>query len=197
MSFDREAALRDAMLLFWQHGYEATSVGALTAAMGVTAPSLYAAFGDKKRLFLEAVDRYLGGRDTPRRSIEMAASAGDAAERLLRDAAAGFTGAGTPSGCLLASAAISCSAQAADVQAELAGIRRGIEAALRLRIEADVAAGVLAAETDAEGLAGQVFAVVQGMSTLARDGAPREKLLRVADSVMRAWPAAGDDRGGG
>ena len=66
LSFDRQAALHQAMLLFWQHGYEATSLSGLTAAMGVTPPSIYAAFGDKKRLFLEAVAHYLSGPVTRR-----------------------------------------------------------------------------------------------------------------------------------
>src|SRR5712692_5869572 len=56
--FDREAALERAIDVFWRHGYEATSVSDLTAAMGVNPPSLYAAFGDKEKLFLEAVERY-------------------------------------------------------------------------------------------------------------------------------------------
>src|SRR5687768_4018099 len=57
-SFDRDAALERAMELFWRQGYESTSISDLTAAMGITPPSLYAAFGDKERLFLEAVERY-------------------------------------------------------------------------------------------------------------------------------------------
>ena len=188
LSFDREAALHQAMLLFWRHGYEGTSLSDLTAAMGVTAPSVYTAFGDKKRLFFEAVDRYLSGRDTPARSIGQAASARDAALALLQAAAVAFTGADTPSGCLLASAAISCSSAGSDVKAELASIRSGIETALRNRIEADVAGGRMPPATDAEALAGHVVAVVQGMSTLARDGAARDKLLRVVDTAMQAWP---------
>ncbi|HZC78142.1 MAG TPA: TetR/AcrR family transcriptional regulator, partial [Ktedonobacterales bacterium] len=57
-SFDREAALERAIDVFWRHGYEATSVSDLTSAMGINPPSLYAAFGDKEKLFLEAVERY-------------------------------------------------------------------------------------------------------------------------------------------
>lgn len=189
LSFDREAALHRAMLLFWRHGYEATSLSELTAAMGVTAPSIYTAFGDKKRLFLEAVDRYLSGPDTPTRMIDEAATARDAAWALLRAAATGFTGADTPPGCLLASSAISCSAAAADVQGELAALRRGIEACLRRRIVEAVETGEVEAGTDADALAGHVMAVIQGMSTLARDGASREKLMRVAATAMLAWPA--------
>src|SRR5258708_36834513 len=59
--FDREAALEAAMRLFWSRGYEATSVSDLVAVMGITPPTLYGAFRDKKRLFLEAGGRYQTG----------------------------------------------------------------------------------------------------------------------------------------
>src|ERR1700737_4190586 len=107
LSFDRDAALHQAMLLFWRHGYEATSLSDLTAAMGVTPPSIYTAFGDKKRLFREAVDRYLSGPVTSESIIAEAASARVAAMSLLKASAIAFTGADTPPGCLLASSAIS------------------------------------------------------------------------------------------
>ena len=188
LSFDRDAALHQAMLLFWRHGYEATSIAALTAAMSVTPPSIYAAFGDKKRLFLEAVARYLSGPVTAATLIDDAPTARAAASSLLHAAAMGFTGEGTPPGCLLASAAISCSADAADVQAELAALRSGIEARLTGRITRAVITGEMPDWSDADALSGHVMCVIQGMSTLARDGAPREKLLRVAELAMRVWP---------
>jgi AcrR family transcriptional regulator len=187
LSFDRGAALHQAMLLFWRHGYEATSLSELTAAMGVTPPSIYAAFGDKKRLFLEAVGHYLSGPVTSGQIIDEAVTAQEAAWGLLQAAATGFTGLDTPPGCLLASSAISCSAAAADVQHELAVIRRAIEERLANRILRGIEAGEMDSGTDAEALAGHVMAVIQGMSTLARDGAGRERLTRVAKTAMRAW----------
>jgi AcrR family transcriptional regulator len=187
LSFDREAVLDRAMLLFWRHGYEATSLTELTAAMGVTPPSIYTAFGDKKQLFLEAVHRYLSGPVTSESIIGSASTARDAAAGLLHAAAVGFTGSDTPPGCLLASSAISCSAAAADVQEELAAIRRKIEARLK-KIDSDISSGALPAGTDAAALAGHTMAVIQGMSTLARDGAKRDKLERVMETAMRAWP---------
>ncbi len=189
LSFDREAALDRAMRLFWHHGYESTSLADLTRAMGITPPSLYAAYGDKKRLFREAVRRYLGHPLPPSEVIAATPTAAGAARGLIEGAAAAFTGTDTPPGCLLASSAIACSAEAADVREELAAIRRGIEASLRDRIARGIRDGELAAGTDAETLAAYVIAVLQGMSTLARDGASRAKLLRVAATAMLAWPA--------
>lgn len=180
-SFDREAALDSAMLLFWRHGYEATSLADLTAAMGIGPPSLYAAFGDKKSLFRAAVGRYLAGPVTSASLIAAAPSGLAAARSLLQAAAVGFTGADTPPGCLLATGAISCSAEAADIQGELAAIRRDIEATLRERLISERL-------PEAEALAAHVMAVIQGMSTLARDGAPRERLLAVAEIALAGWP---------
>jgi AcrR family transcriptional regulator len=188
LSFDRDAALHSAMLLFWQHGYEATSLSDLTAAMGVTPPSIYSAFGDKKQLFRQAVSRYLSGPVTSQSIIDSAATAREAAKALLHAAAVGFTGTHTPPGCLLASAAISCSEDAVDVREELAAIRRKIEASLKKKIDSDMSSGLLPPGTDAAALAGHTMAVIQGMSTLARDGAKRDKLKRVTETAMRAWP---------
>src|SRR4051812_12815037 len=61
LSFDRAAALERAMHVFWERGYEAASIADLTAAMGITPPSLYTAFGDKEHLFLEAIEAYGNG----------------------------------------------------------------------------------------------------------------------------------------
>jgi AcrR family transcriptional regulator len=188
LSFDREAALHQAMLLFWRHGYEGTSLSDLTAAMGVTPPSIYAAFGDKRTLFLEAVARYASGPVTAESIILNASSSRDAAWGLLHSSAIAFTGFDTPPGCLLATAAISCSAAAQDVQPELTAIRDSIGASLRRKIAEDIAAERLPALTDADALAGFIMAVIQGMSTLARDGASREKLLRIASVAIAAWP---------
>ena len=191
LSFDREQATQKAMLLFWEHGYEATSLNDLTAALNVTPSSIYTAFGDKKGLFLAAVQRYTSGPITSDSIIQEAATAREAASGLLRAAAIGFTGESTPRGCLLASSAISCSAMAQDVRGTLASLRKAIEASLRDKIKRSIKDGSLPPVADAAALAAHTMAVIQGMSTLARDGAARATLLRVVDTAMRCWPSAG------
>ena len=190
LSFDRDIALEQAMLTFWRYGYETTSIVDLTTAMGVTAPSLYTAFGDKKRLFLEAIRRYAGDPETMMRAIDGGATAFDVARDMLTAAAVAFTGKTTPKGCLLASATASGSSDSADVQRAVANIRASIDERIRARIERDVAARLLPAETDAAALSGVVMTVIQGMSTLARDGASRARLLAIAEAAMHAWPMA-------
>ena len=188
LSFDRATALEQAMLTFWRHGYETTSIVDLTAAMGVTPPSLYAAFGDKKRLFLEAMRLYAGDPEAIAQAIDGAPTAYDAARDMLMGSAMAFTGEDTPKGCLLASATASGSSASTDVQQAVAAIRLRIAAQLRTRIERDVASGALGSNTDAEALSALVIALIQGLSVLARDGATRASMIAVVDAALGAWP---------
>lgn len=190
LSFDRATALERAMHAFWRHGYETTSVAALTAAMGVTAPSLYAAFGDKQALFLEAMRLYAGESAALGAALDQAPSARAGIGAMLDASARAFTGAATPPGCLLASATASGSPAALPVQQAVTAVRRDIGELLRRRIAADIASAALPAGTDAQALADLFIGVIQGMSVLARDGVPRERLLALATQALTALPAS-------
>ena len=188
LSFDRDAALQAAMLTFWRHGYETTSIADLTDAMGITAPSLYTAFGDKRRLFLEAVRLYAGDPEDTARAIEGAPTAYDAVRDLMMKAATVYTGEETPRGCLLASATASGSVESRDVQDAVAQVRRRIAVQLETRIARDIANGRLPNDAQASRLAGLALALMQGMSVLARDGASRDDLVAIVDAALKAWP---------
>ncbi|MYV66919.1 TetR family transcriptional regulator [Streptomyces sp. SID2131] len=187
-SFDRSTALEQATMAFWEHGYETTSVSDLTRAMGISAPSLYAAFGDKKTLFEEVVETYVlshgayGGR-----AFAEEPTARDAVGRMLREAAGLFTESGHPRGCLVISAATNCSTP--EVEEALRDRRNANLAFFEDRIRRDVESGGLPAGTDPGALARFSGAVLQGMSQQARDGATAEELAAVAEAAMRAWPA--------
>ncbi len=187
LSFDRERALRQAMLLFWRHGYESTSLNDLTSTIGVKPSSIYTVFKDKKSLFLESVSLYLSGPVTSQTIINDAATGYEAAQGLLHAAAIGFTGKDTPAGCLLATSAISCSQASSDVQSHLAAIRLGIEQELREKIKQSIKLRHLPKTADAFALAAHTMAVIQGLSTMARDGATRAKLLKVSNLAMQVW----------
>jgi AcrR family transcriptional regulator len=187
LSFDREDVLEKAMLAFWESGYETTSISDLTAAMGVTAPSLYAAFGSKQQLFLEAVHRYAGDHNALEQAMARAPTAREAVAEMLRGAAVLYTGDTTPRGCLLASAAATGSPEAAEVRVVVAAQRRAVRDIIIRRIEADLAKRNLLPDTPAAVLADLAIAVMQGMSVLARDGADRERLLAVAETTTAGW----------
>ncbi|MCX5258526.1 TetR/AcrR family transcriptional regulator [Streptomyces canus] len=186
-SFDRATALEKAILAFWEHGYEATSVSDLTRVMGIGAPSLYAAFGDKRSLFEEVVQEY-GARygSFGDRALAEEPTVRAAMERMLREAAVEYTAPGRPHGCLVIHAATNCSSP--EVEESLRVRRNANIAAFESRVRAGIAAGELSADTDAAALARHVGAVIQGMSQQARDGASREELEAVAEIAMAIWP---------
>lgn len=191
LSFDREKALHKAMVQFWRTGYETTSVSALTRAMEITAPSLYAAFVDKETLFLETLHRYgTLGPKTARETIREAPSAREAARRLLEGSAHWFTQEDTPSGCLVASAASTGSDTSSRVRAALRQARCEIQDALQEKAQQDIQCGRLPIVANAFALSAVTVALIQGMSTLARDGASRTDLLQMVDALMAAWPSA-------
>ncbi|HWI11797.1 MAG TPA: TetR/AcrR family transcriptional regulator [Burkholderiaceae bacterium] len=191
LSFDRDAALDRAMHVFWEHGYEAASISDLTAAMGITPPSLYTAFGDKERLFLEAIERYgKGPGGFGQRALDEEPTARGAIQRLLEEAAAELTEECHPLGCMMVMATTNCSVAAEHVQTALAKRRALGVSNIQARIQRGIADGELPPDTDAGALANFYATVYQGMSMQAKDGAPRASLLASVAMAMRSWPPA-------
>jgi AcrR family transcriptional regulator len=186
-SFDRETALERAIMAFWERGYEATSVSDLTRAMGIGAPSLYAAFGDKRALFDEVVQVYAARYGSfPARALAEEPTARAAVRRMLREAAAEYTAPGRPHGCLVVHAATNCTTP--EVEQALRDRRNANITAIESRIRADIASGELPSGTDAAALARHAGAMIQGMSQQARDGASRAELEALAEIAMTIWP---------
>jgi AcrR family transcriptional regulator len=188
-TFDRDDALQRAVDVFWEHGYDATSVALLSQAMGISPPSLYSAFGDKRTLFLETLDRYLHtfGAFTARALTEEPTAHG-AIARVLHEAAAAYTRPDHPRGCLLITAATNCTPQSDDIKAHLRDLRIAGMNALEQKFTTAVGVRELPADTDADALAAFYSAVIQGMSAKARDGATRDDLDDIAAVALRAWP---------
>ncbi len=177
------------MEVFWRHGYEATSINELTAAMGINPPSLYAAFGDKEHLFLEAVDRYrTAATETVTNTLDEAPTAREGVARLLEHSAVEMTKGDRPAGCMVVTSAMNCSAGSEHVQSTLAEHRAANGAIIKARIARGIAEGEMPVDTDPCALARFYETVIQGMTIQARDGASREALLAVGEAAMRAWP---------
>jgi len=187
--FDREAALDAAMQVFWIKGYEGASIAALTEAMGINPPSLYAAFGDKEQLFLEAVERYVNARvDSCPYAAERTAYA--AMERLLTYMAQELTEtAKHPGGCMMMMAAATSANASPKLQKALADMRAAGRERIRARIKRGIADGDVPPGTDAGALADFYSAILTGMSQQARDGASRRSLLATAERAMSLFPA--------
>ena len=183
------------MLLFWRKGYEATSMNDLCGAMGVRSPSLYAAFGSKEALYLEAVEHYvqtfgppvwdrLAEGATARAGVEKFLIAGT--ERLPKSRT-------VPAGCMAALAAVS-DEWPASIARVVKKVRLDMLGTLRARLEEAVAKGELPAATDIDGLSRFYLGVFQGMAVQARDGATPAELRAFAAAAMAAWPGEGQRR---
>ncbi|MEW1889367.1 TetR/AcrR family transcriptional regulator [Streptomyces sp. IBSBF 3010] len=189
-SFDRDAALAAAVRLFWERGYGATSIGELTEAMGIRPASLYAAFGDKRSLFEEAVAAY--GR-TPvgtfmRDALEQEPTAYRAFARLLREAARIYADPSHPAGCMVIRGAVNVTPQDAGVADRLRGVRNSNITAWEARLRDAQRTGELPERVNPRALAGYFATVVQGMSQRSCDGAGPDELAEIAELALAAWP---------
>lgn len=189
--FDRDLALRRAMEVFWERGYDGASMTDLTTAMGINSPSLYAAFGDKETLFRAAVDLYgrTDGGHTAR-ALREEPTAYAAIEAMLRDNVAAYTDPGLPSGCMVVLAGATYATRTAPIREFLVEARRETGEDIRARLERGVAEGDLAPDTDTAALASFYSTVLYGLSIQARDGVGRDELSAAVDSALRVLAAA-------
>ena len=188
-AFCIEQALDRALKVFWQKGYEGTSLSDLTAAMGINRPSLYAAYGNKEALFRKALERYIEGSAAfLRRSMEQPTSRG-VVEHLLLASADGVTCPDNPHGCLTVRCALSSGEAADSIRLELVNRRADGESILRKRLERARAEGDLPVGASPADLARYIMTVHQGLSVQAAGGASREQLRRVVKTALQAWPS--------
>ncbi len=185
--FDLDLALDTALHVFWRKGYEGTSLSDLTDAVGVSRPSLYAAFGSKEDLFRRVLDRYTARYD-PVMSAALAAPTARRCAEVLLTAYAQPRSDAAVAGCLLVQGALACSDDAAPVRAELAARREAVVTALRARFESAQAGGDLPPDARPADLARYVVTVMNGLSVQAAGGASAEDLRRVAEIALAAWP---------
>jgi AcrR family transcriptional regulator len=186
--FDPDQALERALRIFWRSGYEGASMADLTEAMGITKPSLYAAFGNKEELFRKALDRYVDG---PGGYVQVALAkptAHEVVEHLLYQAADAVTDPENPPGCLAVQGALCCGEAAETIKQELMSRRANGEDNLRKRFARAITEGDLPKGSDAADLARYISAVVQGMAVQAAGGVSREQLRKIAEMTLRTWP---------
>jgi AcrR family transcriptional regulator len=187
-TFDTDKALDAALLLFWRHGYEGTSLAALTKAMGINVPSLYAAFGNKETLFKKALNRYLQNPASYLPKALEQPTARRAVEKLFRGAIDMVMNPRHPDGCMLVQGALASGPAAASIRKELSLCRSAAETAVRRRFERAVAEGDLPANVNAAMLARYILTVLWGLSVQASGGATRAQLREVVRLALRSWP---------
>jgi AcrR family transcriptional regulator len=185
-----DGALARALRVFWSKGYEGTSLNDLTEAMGITRPSLYAAFGNKESLFRKALDLYEREKlEYVGRALEQPTARG-VAEVLLRGAVDNASSSDEPQGCLGVITSVACGEEAQSIREDV--VERGNKAkrALIERLERAKKEGDLPAHIEVESLTNLLYAVVQGICIQAGSGASHDELNRLVDTGLAMWPSA-------
>lgn len=189
--FKEEHALQQAMLLFWKYGYESTSIGQLTEAMGITAPSLYRSFGDKASLFQKCLDYYREHECCElEKVLDQAKTIKEGFRQYMQQAAAYLVQSHKPHGCMLTLSAINCSSENQHIQQDLTEQRQKKKAVFLTYLKKAQDRGELSIHTDPDALALFLINVFLGLSLQARDGATYEQLEQVIDQALKIWPDA-------
>jgi AcrR family transcriptional regulator len=185
ISFDRDAALEAAMLLFWERGFEGTSMADLTAAMGLNPSSIYAAFGDKHALFSLVVKRYLETRARYAAEALHEPSLEKVIRALFDNTVAFLTTPGHPPTCMTLAGAMGCSVDAAPARDLMTGIRIQNEAAIRKRLLEARKTGELSKEVNVDDYTRYLSLLLAGLSIQAANGSTKAELKRTAQLALR------------
>jgi len=187
-AFDEDAAVDAAMRVFWQKGYEGTSLDDLTEAMGINRSSLYSTFSDKETLFRRVVQRYQSGPlcFLPKALAEPNARA--VIEALLRSTVRFLADSSHPPGCLSMQGGMACGSGNQDVQTAMIEWRTAGLRQLQKRMQRAKAEGDLPKNVDPKDLARVVMILMNGLSVQAVNGATSAEMNRAIELAMRSLP---------
>jgi len=184
--FDAEEALAAALRVFWEKGYEGASLSDLTEAMGITRPSLYAAFGNKEDLFKRALDLYESEKLAYVRSALDAPTARAVAQRMLEGTIRNITS--DCPGCLGVITSVSCRSPDSPIRQVMKERTKSVGDAVVARMQRAIDEGDFTIPVEAEAITSYMMAVLQGISVQAGSGASLEELERVAQATLAIWP---------
>jgi AcrR family transcriptional regulator len=185
ISFDKDAALEAAMLLFWERGYEGTSMADLTQAMGLNPSSIYAAYGDKHALFQLAVKRYMemraqyAGKALEEPTLEKVVRA------LFDETVAFLTTPGHPPTCMTLAGAVGCSVEAKPARDLMTAIRKQNQIAIRKRLLKARQSGELPKGINLDDYTRYLSTIIAGLSIQAANGSTKQELKRTAKMALR------------
>ncbi|GHD91160.1 TetR/AcrR family transcriptional regulator [Pseudocitrobacter sp. RIT415] len=188
--FDREAALDKAMTLFWQHGYEATSLSDLVEATGAKAPTLYAEFVNKEGLFRAVLDHYIA-HFAAKHEAKLCCDdkpVDEALKDYFTAVATCYTSKDTPAGCFMINTSAALAASSKEIAKTIKSRHAVQEQTLREFLQHRQEKGEIPAGKDVKELALFLSCVLQGMSISAREGASFDTLMQITRTTLGLWP---------
>jgi AcrR family transcriptional regulator len=185
ISFDKDAALEAAMLLFWERGFEGTCMTSLTQAMGLNPSSIYAAFGDKHALFQLAVKRYMETRAQYATEALEKPTLAKVVRALFDNTVAFLTAPGHPPTCMTLAGAMGGSVDAAQARDLITEIRRQNEVAMKERFLTARKSGELTKDINVDDYTRYLSSILAGLSVQAANGSTKAELKRTAQMALR------------
>nr|WP_318382014.1 TetR/AcrR family transcriptional regulator [uncultured Enterobacter sp.] len=188
--FDRDAALDKAMTLFWQHGYEATSLSDLVEATGAKAPTLYAEFTNKEGLFRAVLDRYIS-QFAAQHEAQLLCEEKSVEQALLdyfTAVATCYSSKDTPAGCFMINTSATLAAGSKEIAHTIKSRHAMQEQTLLQFLQQRQLRGEIPAQATLPHLAQFLSCILQGMSISAREGASFEKLMQITRTTLHLWP---------
>jgi len=188
-TFDRKAALRCAMEVFWTKGFDGCSMSDLVDAMDINSPSIYAAFGSKENLFREAIDLYAVSEGAiTRQAIKEHGSGREVIAAVLKRNIDMLTQAAAPRGCMVILGTVNIGVEHEELRAFLQSRAQNVANLIKQRLVQSLADGELAADAHTDALATLCVTVLSGLSVQAHNGVPRQTLLDATDAFVSILP---------
>lgn len=187
-AFNAETALDAAMKVFWEKGYEGTSLDDLTEAMGINRSSLYSSFGDKQTLFQKVIERYKSGPMAFLSKALAQPTAHQSVEYLLRSIVDFLADPSHPKGCLTLQGGMACGTGAEEVKQTMIDWRKGVTQPILRRLQQAQSDGDLGRDVNVKDLARYIVVVMNGLGVQSVNGATRSEMNRTVDLALRAIP---------
>ncbi|NQV99687.1 MAG: TetR/AcrR family transcriptional regulator [Rhodospirillales bacterium] len=186
-----EQALEAAVTLFWEKGFEATTLNDLVNATGMAKPGLYAAFGDKGSLYTKALTHYHTAKAEP----VLAALESDTAplkpriKAYLETIAAGMADEATPQACFLVNSVMECRGELSPLREASMALNARRVAALKTGFDGARARNEIPADADAAALAEFYSAQTAALAVMGRTNNDRQAMQKMIEMAMAAWPS--------
>jgi AcrR family transcriptional regulator len=183
--FNLEEALDRSLLLFWQKGFQNTSLDEIAEAVGIKKPSLYAAFGDKEMLFRKVLHRYSAKLSEPVQALDRYDDVREAINAFIELGIASGCGDGHPRGCLLASAFADSTLLPPNLAKEIRALVNQADQAVAKRLKKAVRERQLPADFDVKGTSKFLITLMHGIALRIRAGESRAELQKMKKAALR------------